>query len=80
MCVPACWNGVCEEIAGFSPITKIELEQSGVLVVSHYKPTSLLYALGPTPPQKKQWEQATEGNCLESDYPTQIGHFEETAL
>ena len=67
-------------VGGFSPITRIELEQSGALVVSHYTPTSLLYALGPTPPWEKQWERATEGNRLESDYPTQIGHFEETAL
>jgi hypothetical protein len=32
-------------------------------------PTSLLCALGPAPLREKQWEQATEGNHLESDYP-----------
>ncbi len=79
------WGGVGPTyfllgVGGFSPIMKIELEQSGALVVFHDTPTSLLDALGPAPPWEKQRERVTEGNRLESDYPTQIGHFEETAL
>ena len=56
------WRGVdptyfLPGVGGFSPIARIKLEQSGALVVSHYTPTSLLYALGPTSPWEKQGGQ-----------------------